>query len=286
MTQSLFQNQAQRKLLDRSRVPRHIAIIPDGNRRWARGRKLFSEKGHKVGLDLLIDMANAAKELDVKFLTFFLFSTENWNRSKREVTYLLSLFKRFLKAKIPAMQLHGIQLKTIGNLSVFSDDLRAILKQAVDETAQCSQIEVAIALNYGSHDEIQRAVCSIVDDCTAKKIDKTQITPALISSYLDTAAWQEPDLLIRTSGEKRLSNFLLWQLAYTEIYFSDKLWPDFTPDDLLDAITDFQQRKRRWEEHDKHDTTTNDPVNAEINRRRYSRCCRSAVYLFGILFLL
>jgi undecaprenyl diphosphate synthase len=227
-------------------TPKHIAIIPDGNRRWAKAHKLLSEKGHRAGLDLLIELSLAAKEFDVASLTFYLFSTENWNRSKREVSYLLALFKRFLKINIPVMKKNGIRLTTLGNLTVFSDSLRAVLQEAVQETAPCEEIEVTIALNYGGRDEMQRAVRSIVEDCASKKIDKTQIDASLISSYLDTAGRREPDLLIRAGGEKRLSNFLLWQMAYTELYFCDKLWPDFTAQDLFEAISDFQQRKRRW----------------------------------------
>ena len=246
MTQTLFQNQKESVLIDRSRIPGHIAIIPDGNRRWAKARGLFAEYGHKAGIDLLIDIVNAAKELGVKILTFYLFSTENWNRSKKEISCLLWLFKSFLKEKCAAMKRQGIRLKTIGDLKGFSEELQELLEEVVSDTAQCDQIELVLALNYGSHNEIQRALLAMIEDYASKKIEKEQINESLISSYLDTAGWKEPDLLIRAGGEKRVSNFLLWQLAYTEIYFTDRLWPDFTPDDLLEAVSDFQRRKRRW----------------------------------------
>jgi undecaprenyl diphosphate synthase len=246
MTQSLFRNQAQALLLDPAGIPKHIAIIPDGNRRWAKAHNLLIEKGHKAGIDLIIQIANAAKELNVKMLTFYLFSTENWNRSKTELTALRSLFKRFLREKCAIMRTHGIRLKIIGDQEQLSPKLQEILNEAVHATQQCDQIDLALAVNYGSRDEIRRAVSSLIDDLEAHKIEKKQINETLISSYLDSAGWQEPDLLIRAGGEKRISNFLLWQMAYTEIYFCERLWPDFTPDDLLDAVIDFQKRKRRW----------------------------------------
>jgi undecaprenyl diphosphate synthase len=245
MTRSIVQN-PKMNLLDRSRIPHHIAIIPDGNRRWAQLRNLFHEVGHKTGINLLIDIVNAAKESGVKVLTFFLFSTENWNRSKKEITALKWIFQKFLRDNTPLMKMNGIKLKTIGNIHVFSKGLQKTLAETKQATEQCDQIEMVLALNYGSRDEMRRAFHNIIDDYNCKKIAKEEITEALISSYLDSSAWKEPDLLIRTSGEKRLSNFLLWQMAYTEIYFTDRLWPDFTPEDLLDAITDFQTRKRRW----------------------------------------
>ena len=193
----------------------------------------------------MIETVKAAKEIGVAAVTFYIFSTENWNRSQAEITALMWLLKDFLKKYSPEMKAEGVRLQTIGDLSAFSEDVLEAINAAVQYTTDGDQIDMILALNYGARDEIRRSVQRIVKMCAEGKLQPTQITEAVISKHLDTASWGDPDLLIRTSGEKRVSNFLLWQLSYTEIYVSDVLWTDFTPDHLLEAIADYQQRNTR-----------------------------------------
>lgn len=227
--------------LDQARIPRHVAIIPDGNRRWAKKQRRHYDFGHRTGASALIQTIKAAKELGVKVMTFYLFSTENWSRSREEVAALMWLLKRFLLENCEEMRTCGIRLKTIGELSAFPKRVLSVVENTVEATVDCDQIDMVLALNYGGRDEIKRVLHRIID----KGLPKEQITESLIASYLDTAPWGDPDLLIRTSGEMRLSNFLLWQLSYAEIYIAQVLWPDFKPEHLLEAVVDFQKRERR-----------------------------------------
>lgn len=231
--------------VDLSRVPRHVAIIPDGNRRWAKRQQEEAGKGHEAGADTLIGIVNAGKALGIKALTFYLFSTENWTRPKEEVAALMWLLQEFLKEQCAEMVEQGVRLQTIGNLDALPKEVLVVIEETVAATAHCNQIDMILALNYGSRDEIRRAVHSLLDHYDAGKLRKEDVTEKLISGYLDTKQWGDPDLLIRTSGEMRVSNFLLWQLSYTEIYVTELLWPEFKPKDLLDAVADFQKRERR-----------------------------------------
>jgi undecaprenyl diphosphate synthase len=231
--------------LDLSRIPRHVAIIPDGNRRWAKKQQEDSGKGHEAGASTLIEIVSAGKALGIKALTFYLFSTENWTRPKEEVAALMWLLQEFLKEQCAEMQAQGVRLQTIGNLEALPKEALDAIEETVAATAHCDQIDMILALNYGSRDEIRRAFHGILDHYEAGKLQKEDVTEKLISSYLDTKPWGDPDLLIRTSGEMRVSNFLLWQLSYTEIYVTELLWPEFKPKDLLDAVADFQKRERR-----------------------------------------
>lgn len=231
--------------LDKKRIPRHVAIIPDGNRRWAKKLQENYDKGHQAGASNLIEIVNAGKSLGIKALTFYLFSTENWTRSKEEVGGLMWLLQEFLKEHCKEMQKQGVRLKTIGNIHALPKEVLSDIEKTIEATAHCNQIDMIFALNYGGRDEIKRAFHHILDNCLAGKLQKEQITENLIASYLDTTPWGDPDLLIRTSGEMRISNFLLWQLSYSEIYITDLLWPEFKPKDLLDAVTDYQKRERR-----------------------------------------
>jgi len=227
------------------RIPRHIAIIPDGNRRWAKKQQENSNHGHQAGADVLIEMVKAAKQLGVKVITFYLFSTENWNRPNEEVAALMWLLKEFLNEQRAEMVEEGVRLKTIGDLTALSQDVLDVVDQTKQATEHCRDIDMVLALNYGGRDELTRAFQKIMDDCKSGKLQQDQITESLIGRYLDTADMGEPDLLIRTSGEMRLSNFLLWQLSYSEIYITEVLWPDFTPNNLLEAVIEYQKRERR-----------------------------------------
>lgn len=231
--------------LDLKRIPRHIAFIPDGNRRWAKKQKMQVADGHREGSDNLIEIVKAGKELGIRNFTFFLFSTENWNRPPEEIDALMWLLHTYLIEQRPTFLEEGTRLCTIGDLSTLPDYVKETIRETKQITAHCNEVDLIFALNYGSRDEIKRAVQSIVNDVSNKKITHDQISEKLISQYLDTAPWGDPDLLIRTSGELRVSNYLLWQISYAEIFSTEVLWPDFTPHHLLEALISFQKRDRR-----------------------------------------
>lgn len=236
----------QLNLLNKQAIPSHIAIIPDGNRRWARQKTSLIEEGHREGADNLITIVKAAKELGVKTITFYLFSTENWSRDPMEVQALMWILENFLVEQRQAMLEGGMRLMTIGNLESLPETTVRVIEETKQATAHCNQINMVAALNYGSRDELTRALRKIVADCKENKITEKQVDEALIGAYLDTAFLPDPELLIRTSGESRVSNFLLWQISYAEIYVAPVLWPDFKPQDLLEAVVHFQKRDRRF----------------------------------------
>ncbi len=235
----------QLELLDKAGIPKHVAIIPDGNRRWAKKEEFSSTEGHACGADILMDVVKSGKELGIKTMTFYTFSTENWHRSEEEVQGLLWLLQSYLSSKCNEMIESGIRFYTIGDLSGLPKDLRCTIEETKLLTESCDKIEMVLAVNYGSRDEICRAIKAIALDYSDDKISLKNITTELISTYLDTKKWQDPELLIRTSGEMRISNFLLWQLSYSEIYVSNVLWPDYTPEHLFQAIYNYQKRQRR-----------------------------------------
>ena len=235
----------QLRLVDPARVPRHIAIVMDGNRRWARKRFLPTAAGHYEGGKALRRAVEAADELGVEVLTVYAFSTENWRRPPKEVSALMKLFEAFLRKELPSMLRKGIKLGTIGDIAPFPESFKNFLAQAKKETAGGDGIELVVALNYGGRDDLRRATVALAQDVEAGKLQSSEITEATIASYLDTAAFPDPDILIRTSGEQRLSNFLLWQISYAELFITETLWPDFTEKHLLDAVIDFQKRERR-----------------------------------------
>lgn len=233
------------KKCDPRKIPKHIAIIPDGNRRWAKQNFILPEVGHRIGAQTLLDIIKSSKEIGVKTLTFYIFSTENWARPKREIKAQMWLLEKSLREQKQRMLENGVRFRTIGQIDKFPEVIINLIHDTVEATKNCDQITVVFAMNYGGRDDIKRACCKITEDCTNGKIKKEEITEKLISSYLDTAEWGDPDLLIRTSGESRISNFLLWQLSYAEIYLSKTFWPEFTPKDLLHAVCDYQNRERR-----------------------------------------
>ena len=232
--------------IDSTRIPHHVAIVMDGNRRWAKKNKLGYLEGHKRGSGNLTSIVRAAVSLGIKVLTVYAFSTENWNRSKTEVSALMHLFKYNLLSYTKKLKKDNVRLRIIGDISMFPKKLQSVFQQSIDETKDGNKIDLVLAINYGGRDEITRAVKNIVSDYSDRKIEKTKITEELISSYLDTSPWPDPDLLIRTSGELRLSNFLLWQMSYAEFYVVDALWPEFSQQHLYEAIIGYQKRKRRF----------------------------------------
>lgn len=231
--------------LDMQKVPRHIAIIMDGNRRWAKKQGLPSVVGHWHGAQSLSKIVEVASALGVKVLTVYAFSTENWSRTQEEVDSIMELFRMYLTGQKERMIKEGVRLGTIGDLSRLPPRVKETLDDVKRATSSGDKIDLVLAINYGARDDIRRALVSILDDCQKGRLQKEDITEALIARYLDTAPWGDPQLLIRTSGENRLSNFLLWQISYAEVYITDVLWPDFDEHELSKAIAEFQKRARR-----------------------------------------
>jgi len=227
------------------RIPEHVAIVMDGNRRWAKRQGLPPMAGHWKGADVLTEIVRAASELNIQVLTVYAFSTENWKRTSMEIKTLMRLFKTYLARQRKSMVEEGVRLNVIGDLSRFPKDVLHVLEETIDATQDGKKLDLVLALNYGGRDELRRAVKKIVDDCLSHKLAKEEITEEVIASYLDTAQWKDPDLLIRTSGENRISNFLLWQISYTEVLITDVLWPDFSKQDLLRAVLEYQKREMR-----------------------------------------
>ncbi|HSW73433.1 MAG TPA: isoprenyl transferase [Chlamydiales bacterium] len=231
--------------LDHSRIPEHIAIMMDGNRRWAKRKGLPILHGHYQGAETLDRIVTAAIDLGIKTLTVYAFSTENWSRALNEVKGLMSLLKVYLLTKREKMKREGVQLDTIGDLSRLPKRVNEILDKTKEITKEGNKLRLVLALNYGARSEITRAFTRMLDDYQNKKFTKEKIDEEMIGRYLDTQGRKDPELLIRPSGEIRVSNFLLWQISYSEIHFTDVLWPDFTKSDLIKAIADYQKREKR-----------------------------------------
>lgn len=232
--------------IDVSRLPRHVAIIMDGNGRWAQRRKKPRLYGHKVGADSVRDIVETCREIGIRYLTLYAFSSENWQRPAQEVTGLMSILRRYLEAELPRMLKNDIRLMSIGNRQRLPESVREVLVKTIEATAANSQLTLNLALSYGGRDELVRAVKKISQLCLDGRLDVEAISDQTISENLDTHTMPDPDLLIRTGGESRLSNFLLWQLSYAEIYFTDTMWPDFRKEIFLQALTDYQVRERRF----------------------------------------
>ena len=227
-------------------IPNHVAIILDGNGRWAKKKGMPRTYGHVKGCENLEKICSVAKELGVKYLTVYAFSTENWKRSKEEVDALMKLFRNYMKKCIKISRDNKMQVRVIGDPTTFDPDLQEKIKELEEYSSQYDELYFQIALNYGSRDEIKRAVQKMAEDVKAEKLNPEEISERTISDYLDTKGLPDPDLLIRTSGEERLSNFLMWQLAYTEFYFTDVAWPDFNKAEFEKAIAKYNQRDRRF----------------------------------------
>ncbi|SNS48951.1 Undecaprenyl pyrophosphate synthetase [Sphingomonas laterariae] len=227
-------------------VPRHVAIIMDGNGRWAKARHLPRVAGHRKGAEAVRATIRAAGELGIEVLTLYAFSSENWRRPEEEVSDLKGLLRHYLLAELDELASNGIRLKVIGDYTRFGPELTRMLDDAIARTADNRSTTLVIALNYGSQDELVRAARALAEDARAGRIAPDAIDVAAIEARLDTADLPPPDLVIRTSGEHRLSNFLLWQAAYAELLFVDTLWPDFGRDDLFAAVADYGRRNRRF----------------------------------------
>ena len=228
------------------KIPQHVAIILDGNGRWAKKRHMPRNFGHKAGADNLEQVIEDAWDLGIKYLTVYAFSTENWKRSVEEVTGLMTILRDFLRKSIDKSMKNNMRVRIIGERSRLDADIVDAIEKLEETTKDNTGIQFNVALNYGGRDEITRAVRSIAEDVKNGKLDSSDITEELISSRLDTADIPDPDLLIRTSGELRISNFLPWQISYSEFYFCDTLWPDFNKQELQKAIDYFNGRERRY----------------------------------------
>lgn len=226
--------------------PLHVAIIMDGNGRWARARGLLRTSGHKRGADATREVVSGAVELGVSYLTLYGFSSENWKRPRHEVDDLMGLLRLYLRSEIAELHRNGIRLRVIGDRRRLAPDIVAMIENAEAQTRDNVALNLTVALSYGGRDEIVEAARRLAGDAVAGSIRPQDIDADRFAGCLATSGIPDPDLIIRTSGEKRLSNFLLWQSAYSELVFTDKLWPDFTKHDLEDAIREFYRRERRY----------------------------------------
>ncbi|PKR59577.1 isoprenyl transferase [Thalassospira lohafexi] len=227
-------------------VPRHVAIIMDGNGRWARGRGKPRTMGHRAGVEAVRRTVEASAELGIEYLTLYGFSTENWKRPESEVSDLMGLLRLFLKRELATLHRNNVKIRIIGDRTRFADDIRDLLAKAEDQTRDNTRLNLTIALSYGARAEITQAVREIARKVASGEVSADAVTEDLIEQNLSTVGMPDPDLLIRTSGEQRISNFLLWQSAYTEFVFEDVLWPDFDRSHLERAIDNFAGRERRF----------------------------------------
>ncbi len=226
--------------------PRHVAIIMDGNGRWAKARGLPRNLGHRQGVDTVRDIVRASRDFGIEYLTLYAFSTENWKRPAAEVAGLMDLLRLFIRRELDELHRNGVRIRMIGDRSRLAADIVPMIEEAEARTQDNQRLTLILALSYGGQDEIVRATRRIAAAAAAGQIKPEQIDRALIEQNLYTAGIPDPDLVIRTSGEQRLSNFLIWQAAYSEIVFVEKLWPDFGADDLKAAIAEFHGRERRF----------------------------------------
>lgn len=233
-------------MIEHERLPRHIAIIMDGNGRWARKRLMPRTMGHRAGINSIRRVVEACVDIGIPVLTVFAFSTENWKRPLDEVDYLMKLLVEFLHKELKALDENNIRISILGNYELLPDKCKIEIAEAVQITQDNSGMSFNIALNYGSRSEILEAVRCLAKEIAKGEISAEDITEEHFSSLLYTKGLPDPDLLIRTAGEMRLSNFLLWQIAYTELWVTDLMWPDFSREELLKAIWEFQQRDRRF----------------------------------------
>jgi len=226
--------------------PAHVAVIMDGNRRWARARGFPPIEGHRRGADAVRRTVEAAGELGVRYLTLYAFSSENWRRPAGEVGELMNLLRFYLRREIDELDRNGVRVRVIGERSRLDDDIRELIGRAEQRTRGNRRLDLVVAVNYGSRDEILRAIRRIARNVETGAVDPEAIDEVLVARHLDTADIPDPDLLVRTSGEQRISNFLLWQLAYAELVFLPVCWPDFGGDHLREAVAEYHRRERRY----------------------------------------
>ena len=232
--------------IERDRLPSHVAIIMDGNGRWAQRKRQPRLFGHKAGAESVREIVETCREIGIKHLTLYAFSSENWRRPDQEVTGLMTILKKYLEAELPHMQKNEVRLMSIGDRQRLPEAVREALERGIKETSDNTKLTLNLALSYGSRDEIVRAVRAISTLCVQGVMSPEQISDQSIIEHLDTNLLPDPDLLIRTGGEARLSNFLLWQLSYAEIYFTEIMWPDFRKEAFLQALVEYQSRERRF----------------------------------------
>ena len=232
--------------IDKNRLPRHVAIIMDGNGRWAKAKGKDRSFGHQEGVVSVRKIMDAVTQLGLKYLTLYTFSTENWNRPEEEVQALMSLLVSAIHRETPDMMKKNVRLTAIGDLSRLREDAYNTLQECIDTTSANTGTTLVLALSYSSRWEITRAARQLAQEVLEQKINPNDITEAMVSDHLTTRNIPDPDLLIRTGGEKRISNFLLWQLSYAEFFFTDVFWPDFREEELYEAILYYQQRERRF----------------------------------------
>ncbi len=232
--------------IDPSKLPHHVAIIMDGNGRWAKRQGLDRIQGHKKGAESVKEVVRTAREIGIEYLTLYAFSEENWKRPRYEIEALMMLLKRYLKSELQEMLENGIRFNTIGNIHRLPQDVQKLLKETKERTSKNSDMVLTLALSYGGRQEICEAMRNIAKRVAAGDIDPSDIDVEVISGFLYTASLPDPDLLIRTSGEMRVSNFLLWQIAYTELYITPIMWPDFKKEQFIEAILEYQRRERRF----------------------------------------
>lgn len=233
-------------IIDPRFLPRHVAIVMDGNGRWAEKRNKPRLFGHKIGADSVRDIVEISREIGIEILTLYAFSSENWNRPASEVSGLMSILSSYLTSELTRMLKNDIRLTCIGDMSKLPDSVRVVLQDSIQKTSGNKSLVLNLALSYGSRNELVRAMQLVAEKCVLGEISPQDIDIQTISDHLYTAGMADPDLLIRTGGEARLSNFLLWQASYAEIYFTDVMWPDFRRKAFLEAIVDFQSRERRY----------------------------------------
>lgn len=232
--------------IDKSRLPQHVAVIMDGNGRWAQQQGKMRVFGHQSGVSAVRETAEAAAEIGVKYVTLYAFSTENWNRPKEEVDALMELLVHTIHAETKTLHENDIRLATIGDTDSLPENCRRQLQEAIDSTANNKRMTLTLALSYSARWEIVRAAKQLAAEAVAGKIKPEDIDADAFAAHLTTAAYPDPELLIRTSGEQRISNYLLWQLAYAEFYFTETLWPDFNREEFYKALVDYQKRERRF----------------------------------------
>lgn len=232
--------------LNLNNIPKHVAIIMDGNGRWAEQKGEHRVFGHTQGVESVREALTAAAEIKVEYLTLYAFSTENWNRPKEEVDALMDLLVKTITMEVETLNKNGVRLQVIGDIESLPPGCNDALLKSIEETKNNDRVTLILALSYSSRWEITKAIKNIAIDVKNNKLSAAEITDELVSSYLSTSKFPDPELLIRTSGETRISNFLLWQLAYTELHFTDTLWPDFRKENFYKAILNYQQRERRF----------------------------------------
>lgn len=238
--------QVQQELISRGRIPEHVAIIMDGNGRWAEERKFPRAVGHQAGIASVRDITRSARELGIRYVTLYAFSTENWRRPRKEVAMLMRLLRKMLHEEIEEMLHNGVRLTTIGQTNALPPEVQKDLYDAIERTSGNNRLTLTLALSYSGRWDLVRAMQLMALDIRRGKLSPEDVNDGLVKSYLTTAEMPDPDLMIRTSGEMRLSNFLLWEMAYSEIHITKVFWPDFRREHLYEAIRDYQSRERRY----------------------------------------